>query len=236
MKGTLFGGSSILGAFVGGELTRKGSVMVYPYRNVGAVHQAVFRELKVMADLGYKTALRLTDFTCEREVGLSMRDSNVVICTIGSRHFYDSEEEFRIANVEIPKTIAKCVADNPNVKRFIYVSAAGADPNSPSHRLRTKWAGENAVKKIYPDVTVIRPTVMQQHIEPNDTFTGKWGAMMKTFNRTFFQVEGANGLIQPVYTGDVCEAILNCLKMDESIGQTYELGGPHVYTYNEIYE
>ena len=114
-----------------------------------------------MADQGYKQALKLTDFTCEREIGLSMRDSNVVICSIGSKTFYDNEEDFVKANVDIPKTIAKCVADNPKVKRFIYISAAGADPNSPSHRLRTKWAGENAVKKIYPDVTILRPTVMQ---------------------------------------------------------------------------
>ena len=49
-------------------------------------------------------------------------------------------------------------------------------------------------------------------------------------------VDGANGLIQPVYTGDVATAALNCLRMDESIGQTYDLGGPHTYTYNEIYE
>ena len=165
-----------------------------------------------------------------------MRDSNVVICSIGSKTFYDNEEDFVKANVDIPKTIAKCVADNPKVKRFIYISAAGADPNSPSHRLRTKWAGENAVKKIYPDVTILRPTVMQQTFEQNETFTGKWSTMMKMWNRTMIAVDGANGLIQPVYTGDVATAALNCLRMDESIGQTYDLGGPHTYTYNEIYE
>ena len=56
------------------------------------------------------------------------------------------------------------------------------------------------------------------------------------FNRTFFQVEGANALIQPVYANDVVTAMINCLKMEETAGKTYELGGPHVYTYNEIYE
>ena len=42
--------------------------------------------------------------------------------------------------------------------------------------------------------------------------------------------------VQPVFVNDVALAMLNCLKMEETIGQTYELGGPHVYTYQEIYE
>ena len=42
--------------------------------------------------------------------------------------------------------------------------------------------------------------------------------------------------VQPVYANDVALAILNCLKMEETVGQTYDLGGPHTYTYQEIYE
>ena len=49
-------------------------------------------------------------------------------------------------------------------------------------------------------------------------------------------IEGMNSKIQPVFINDVALAVLNCLKMEETIGQTYELGGPHVYTYEEIYE
>lgn len=56
------------------------------------------------------------------------------------------------------------------------------------------------------------------------------------FNRMNWLIEGMNGKIQPVFVNDVALATLNCLKMEETIGQTYELGGPHVYTYEEIYE
>jgi NADH dehydrogenase (ubiquinone) 1 alpha subcomplex subunit 9 len=59
---------------------------------------------------------------------------------------------------------------------------------------------------------------------------------MKMFNRMNFIVDGMNGKIQPVFVNDIALAILNCIKMEETIGQTYELGGPHIYTYNEIYE
>lgn len=59
---------------------------------------------------------------------------------------------------------------------------------------------------------------------------------MKMFNRMNFVVDGMNSKIQPVFNSDVALAILNCLKMEETIGQSYDLGGPHTYTYNEIYE
>ena len=44
------------------------------------------------------------------------------------------------------------------------------------------------------------------------------------------------GTCQPVANEDVCLAIMNALKMEESIGETYDLGGPHVYDFKEIYE
>ena len=47
--------------------------------------------------------------------------------------------------------------------------------------------------------------------------------------------DGANKL-QPVAAYDIALAIINALKMPETIGQSYELGGPVVYTYKEAYE
>lgn len=174
VKATVFGGTSVVGATIGGSLTSKGSACVYPHRAVGDTYSQQFRELKVMADMGYKTAIRLTDFTCPREVGLSIKDSNVVVCAIGSKTFYNTEEEFVEANIDIPRNIAKCVAENPGVKRFIYISHAGADPNSPSPKLRTKWAGEQEVKRIYPDVTILRPTTTLNLLHIAPSFPGKW--------------------------------------------------------------
>lgn len=84
IKATVFGGTNMLGALIGSKLTLKGSVCVYPHRDIGNYGDHVFRELKVMADYGYKCSIRLNDFTCPWEVQLTMKDSNVVICTIGA--------------------------------------------------------------------------------------------------------------------------------------------------------
>jgi len=51
-----------------------------------------------------------------------------------------------------------------------------------------------------------------------------------------WQIEGMNAKVAPVYTQDVALAAMNCLKMEETIGQSYDLGGPHEYTYQEIHE
>lgn len=178
----------------------------------------------------------MTDFTDQKEIEVTLRHSNVAICAIGSKRYYNTHKEFEDANINVPRTIAKACKENKNIKRFIYVSCAGADPNSPSRRLRTKWIGEQEVKEIFPDVTILRPTTIFNTIDPHNSFQGKWGMMMKMLNRNFFRIEGANGLIQPVDCNDVALAVVNTLKMDESIGQSYDLGGPHVYTHDEIYE
>jgi NADH dehydrogenase (ubiquinone) 1 alpha subcomplex subunit 9 len=103
-------------------------------------------------------------------------------------------------------------------------------------RLRTKWIGEQEVKEIYPNVTILRPTCMFNTIDPNNTIASKWGMQMKLFNRMNFVIEGMNGNVQPVFANDVALAIMNSLKMHETAGQTYDLAGPHTYTYDDIYE
>lgn len=114
--------------------------------------------------------------------------------------------------------IAKTAAENPNVKRLIHISAAGADPNSQSMRLRTKWIGEQEVKEIFPDVTILRPTYMFNPLDGNPTLAGKWGMQMKMFNRMNFVIEGMNAKIQPTFVNDVALAVYNSIKMEETMG------------------
>jgi NADH dehydrogenase (ubiquinone) 1 alpha subcomplex subunit 9 len=158
MQVTLFGPTSALGSTLGGMLTRMGSQCIYPYRMTSSIWDVRLRELKPTADLGYKTFMRLQDFTSEKEVAYSLKNSNVVISCIGSHVFSKKDKDFEDSNIRVPMNIARAVKNNPKVKRFIYISAAGADPNSHSKRLRTKWIGEQEVKEIYPDVTILRPT------------------------------------------------------------------------------
>lgn len=174
IQATLFGGTSPLGSVIGGQLTSIGSQCIYPYRHLAGTWDTRLRELKTTADLGYKSFLRLNDMTSEREVGYAIGNSNVVISCVGSHVFYTKDHEFEEANITVPMTIAKA-AKKANAQRFIYISAAGADPNSQSRRLRTKWIGEQEVKEIFPDVTILRPTLIMNHLHQTPTISGKWG-------------------------------------------------------------
>lgn len=179
---TMFGGTSPLGSTFGGMLSRMGSQCIYPYRHMASLWDNRFKELKPTADLGYKTYMKLTDFTSEKEIAYSLRDSNVVVSCIGSHVFAKRDKDFEDSNIRVPMAIAKAVKNNPKVKRFIYLSAAGADPNSHSRRLRTKWLGEQEVKEIYPDVTILRPTYIFNLLHHNTTIAGKWGMQLKMFH------------------------------------------------------
>jgi len=218
INATLFGATSVLGMATGSMLTRMGSTCVYPYRNTSTIWDFKFKEIKPTADLGYKAYVKLQDFKNEKEIAHVIRDQNTVINCIGSHVWTQREKDFEDANIRVPMAIAKVAAANPNVKRMIHISAAGADPNSQSMRLRTKWIGEQEVKEIFPDVTILRPTLMLNTIEPNPTISSKWGMQMKMFNRMNFVIEGMNAKVQPCFTNDVSLAIMNCLKMEETIG------------------
>jgi NADH dehydrogenase (ubiquinone) 1 alpha subcomplex subunit 9 len=236
INATVFGASSTLGMATGSMLTRIGSTVIYPYRRTAGIWEFKFKEIKPTADLGYKAYVKLMDMTNVNDIRHVIRDQNVVINCIGSKSYTKTEKDFEDANIRVPMAIAKVAAENPNVKRFIHISAAGADPNSHSPRLRSKWIGEQEVKEIFPDVTILRPTLMLQNIDPNATIVGKWGMMMKMFNRMNFVIKGQNAQVQPVFANDVALAIYNCIKMEETIGQTYDLGGPHTYSYEDLYK
>lgn len=177
---------------IGSSLSRVGSQIVYPYRGMASIWGDVFKEVKPTADLGYKAYVKLNDFTNQDELAHVIRKQNVVVNCIGSRIHCQRESEFEESNIRVPMAIAKACAANPNVKRLIHVSAAGADPNSQSMRLRTKWIGEQEVKEAFPDVTIVRPTYMMSTVDPNPTIAAKWGMQMKMFNRMNFVIEGAN--------------------------------------------
>mgnify|MGYP001320033161 FL=1 len=68
--------------------------------------------------------------TNEADIKHVIRDQNTVVNTIGSHIYYKKEKDFEDANINVPRAIAKVAAANPNVKRLIHISAAGADPNS----------------------------------------------------------------------------------------------------------
>jgi NADH dehydrogenase len=127
------------------------------------------------------------------------------------------------------ETIAKAAAAQ-DVKNFVQVSATGADVHSASVYARTKAEGENAVRAAFPAATILRPSLV---FGPEDEFFNKFAAMAR-LSPFLPLVGGGLTKFQPVFVGDVAQAIVKCIGDAATQGKTYELGGPTIYTFKEL--
>ena len=112
------------------------------------------------------------------------------------------------------------------------ISALGTAPDSQSTYFRTKAAGERAVFETLPKATVIRPSII---FGPEDQFFNRF-ANMARFSPVLPLIGGGNTRLQPVYVGDVAEAIARTVDGTVPAGKVYELGGPEVLTFRECME
>ena len=141
---------------------------------------------------------------------------------------HGSEADFRRVHVDLPRRLAQaCVA--AKVRRVVHVSALGADAAAPSKYLRSKAAGEAALKLPGLALTVLRPSVI---FGANDKFLNLFARLQTLF--PVMPLAGARARFQPVWVDDVAEAIVRSLGSPATIGQTIECAGPQTYTLAEL--
>jgi NADH dehydrogenase len=116
------------------------------------------------------------------------------------------------------------------VKRLVHMSALGTRPNARSEYHRTKWLGEEAVRKSGLDWTIHRPSIVYGK---GDGFTTQFISLIRKSPVLPVPGDGKNRM-QPVWVGDVASCFLQSLDRDATKGKVYELGGPRAYTLNEI--
>ena len=119
---------------------------------------------------------------------------------------------------------------------FVHVSALGASPASASLYARTKAEGELKVREAFPAATILRPSLL---VGPEDNFFNRFAglARMRPLVPFLPLVGGGKTKFQPVYVGDVADAIARAVSDPASArGRTYELAGPTVYSFRELME
>lgn len=162
-----------------------------------------------------------------------VQNSNVVINLLGPRHKIKKLEDFEFINIEAAERIAKACAKH-GVHRLIHFSAAGAEANSPSLDFATKYQAEEVVTKIFPNATIFRPCPI---FGLNDYFASIIRQQLNFFWNKFIPVyDDCLTKKQPIKQDDVALCVLNALKLENSKGKTYELGGPHALNMLEVYE
>jgi len=114
------------------------------------------------------------------------------------------------------------------VRALVHVSAIGADMESESDYAVTKAEGEQAVREAFPGAVILRPSII---FGPEDGFFNKFAAMARVFPALPL-VGGGLTRFQPVFVGDVAQAVLVALSRQD--GRTYELGGPTTYSFKQL--
>jgi NADH dehydrogenase len=112
---------------------------------------------------------------------------------------------------------------------FIQMSALGADAESASGYARSKAEGEARAKAAFPGATIVRPSVV---FGPKDEFFNRFAALAR-FSPVLPLIGGGTKL-QPVFVGDIAAAFVALIERSETLGRTFEFGGPEVFTYREL--
>jgi len=140
-------------------------------------------------------------------------------------------QRFAALHAEAPERIAKA-CKRRGIDRLVHVSALGADADSPSDYARTKAEGEARARAALKSTTVVRPSVV---FGRDDDLLNRF-ASMATWSPALPLPGGGETRFQPVYVGDVAQAVARAVEDPTTAGKTYELGGPEVMTLKDILE
>jgi NADH dehydrogenase len=215
----VLGGSGFVGRAVCERLMRRSptGAIVVPTRR--AMHANSVRALPTVdvrvADVHDDAALRSVLAGCDAVINL------VAI-------LHGSAEAFEQVHVRLPKRLAAaCTASG--ISRVVHVSALGVGGNAPSDYLRSKTAGEAALRTSDLALTLLRPSVI---FGAEDRFLNLFARIQAL--APLMPLAGSEARFQPVWVEDVAEAIVRCLDTPETIGQTIECAGPDVVTLAEL--
>jgi uncharacterized protein YbjT (DUF2867 family) len=220
---TVFGGSG----FVGRHLVRALAKRHYRIR-VAVRRPDLAGHLQPLGRVGQIHAVQ-ANVRYPRSVEAAARDADVVVNLTGilferGRQRFDTVQGFGAEQVAL--------AAAAHGARMIHVSAIGANENSASGYARSKAMGEQAVLAAMPTANVFRPSIV---FGPEDDFFNRFASMAR-FLPALPLIGGGTTRFQPVFVGDVAEAIARAVDGNAKLGATCELGGPEVRTFKQLME
>ncbi len=220
---TVFGGSGFLGRHLVRALAKR------HYRIRVAVRRPdLAGHLQPLGRVGQIHAVQ-ANVRYPQSVQAAARDADVVVNLTGilferGRQRFDAVQSFGAEQVAL--------AAAAHGARMVHVSAIGASETSESLYARSKAAGEQAVLAAVPAASVFRPSIM---FGPEDAFFNKFAAMARLLPALPL-VGGGETKFQPVFVGDVAEALARAVDGNARSGAVYELGGPEIRSFKQLME
>ena len=222
----VFGGSGFVGKQAVRALVKRGYRVRVPMRrpHLGA-------DLRVMGDVG-QIQLVQANVRFPESVDAALEGADAVVNLVAVMN-QSGKQNFDALHVEAARTIAERAAQH-GVEKFVQVSALGAGP-SGSRYAKSKYAGERAVMENMPTATILRPSIV---FGPEDHFFNRFAAMARFASYIPLGgvplFGGGKTKFQPIFVGDVADAIVAALDRDDARGEIYELGGPRIYNFREL--
>jgi NADH dehydrogenase len=223
----LIGGNGFVGRVLAAQLQAEGYSVLLP-----TSHLAAGRELRLLPKV-YLEDADVHEFDELQSLCARIKSNGAVINLVGVLHDKPAMpygKVFKAAHVDLPKNIITAMQLH-GLKRYLHMSALGADSNGPSMYQRSKGDGEAAVKASDLEWTIFRPSVI---FGAQDQFINLFTKLTKL--SPMLPLANHQAKFQPVSVDDVAKAFVMSLKMPQTIHQSYELVGPTIYSMKEIVE
>jgi len=220
---TVFGGSGFLGRHVVRALANRG------YRIRVAVRRPELTgHLRPMGKVGQIHAVQ-ANLRFPQSVAAALRDADIAVNLVGILFERGAQ---RFDAIQAAGAEAVALAAKSAGAQLVHVSAIGADADSASHYARSKADGERRVLAAQPAAVVMRPAIV---FGPEDDFFNRFAALAR-ISPVLPLPGGGHTRFEPVFAGDVAEAIALAVDGSAKPGAIYELGGPDIYTFRELME
>ncbi|MER9744379.1 complex I NDUFA9 subunit family protein [Mesorhizobium sp. M0187] len=219
----VFGGSGFVGRHIVRALAKRG------YRiRVGVRRPDLAGHLQPLGNVGQIQPVQ-ANVRVRWSVDRAVQGADHVINLVAIRH-ESGRQKFNTVHEFGARAVAE--AARSVGAGLTHISALGADLNAESDYARTKALGEKAVLETIPDAVIFRPSI---NFGPEDSFFNRFADMAR-YSPVLPLIGGGQTKFQPVYVGDVAEAVARSVEGKIKGGQIYELGGPQVLTFKQCME
>jgi len=219
---TIFGGSGFVGNHLVQLLARQG------YRIRVAVRRPdLAGDVRMFGGVGQVVPIQ-ANLRNEASVQRAAAGSDIVINLVGIGH-QGGKQTFQAVHVDGAAAVARA-AKATGATALVHLSALGVDKAADvSAYAASKLKGEEAVLAAFPQAVIIRPSLM---FGQGDGFFNLMGSLARIL--PVMPLISGKTLFQPVFVGDVAEAIAKAAQGAVKTGRVYELGGPDVESHKVL--
>ena len=217
----IFGAGGFLGKHLMRQLTRS------DYRIKVATRNPYLKGyLKPLGNPGQIELFRTNIFNPE-DVKQVLKNCDLAINLVGI--LYETrKQKFNQIHAQFPNLLSG-LCNELGIKKLVHISALGVKENHPSQYIKTKLQGEKNIQNNFKQSVILRPSVI---FGPEDKFFNTF-AMLAQFSPIIPLIGGGKTVFEPIYVGDVAEAIVKSLELNNSKPSIYELGGEN-YSFKEL--